>query len=120
MKLQKALRRARRTPDYQIAVETTEGLARLNVPDIHYVESLGHYILFHTKDRTVRVRASLKEQEGALRAYHFRRVHKSFLINLMHLENIYPTDVVVAGEKIPLGRVYRDSIVADFMRYMRG
>ena len=120
LRFQKAVRRRRVEKGQQLAVETAEGVARIAVADIIYLESQGHYVIFHTRNGDYRVRSNLKDHEADLRDLNFRRTHKSFLVNLQHLENVLTNDVVVAGEKVPLGRAHRDAIISDFMRYIRG
>ena len=73
MKLQKALRRRNRQQDEQLVIDSTEGLLRLPVADILYVEVMGHYLVYHTQERAVRARGSLKDSETLLLRHHFCR-----------------------------------------------
>lgn len=120
LRFQKAVRRVKTDVGRRLALETSEGIARIAVADILYLESQGHYVIFHTKGNSYRVRSNLKDHEEELRSLNFRRTHKSYLINLQHLENILASDVIVAGEKVPLGRSHRDAVISDFMQYIRG
>lgn len=120
LRFQKAVRRGKMDMGRQLALETAEGITRIAVADILYLESQGHYVIFHTRDREYRVRSNLKNHEEELRNLNFRRTHKSFLINLRHLENVLSNEVVVSGEKVPLGRAHRDAVISDFMQYIRG
>ncbi len=120
MRLKKALRWVQRAPERQIVVETVSGVMKLRVSDIYFLESQGHYVTYHTKNGDFRVRGKLKDHEDELKSDHFRRTHKSFVINLMYLDNVLNTDVVVAGQQVPLGRAHRDAVISDFMRYIRG
>ena len=109
MKLQKALRRRNRLQDEQLVIDSTEGMLHLPVTDILYVEVMGHYLVYHTQEKTIRARGSLKESEALLLRYHFSRCHKSFLVNLAHIINIRPGEVLAGTESIPLGRAYKDA-----------
>lgn len=120
MKLRRALRRISRNQGEKILVHTADGDAALRIADITYVEVMGHYIIYHTLSGVYRTRGSMKENEGILKAHQFSRAHKSFLVNLAHLENIQRSDVVVAGDTIPLGRSFKESIMQDYMQYLRG
>lgn len=51
----------------------------------------------------------LKVLEEELQELGFIRVHKTYLVNIKHIETIHPRDsvVTVAGENLPIGYTYR-------------
>ncbi len=118
MKFQKAWRRAKRNQGNQLVIETVNGPAAMRTDDILYVEVMAHYLIYHTVDQAYRVRASMKEHEKALRSYHFARCHKSYLINLRHLKSMNASEVIVGEYSIPLGRVYKDILMNEYMSYL--
>ena len=118
MKFQKAVRRAQRNQDDCIVIDTVNGPVGLAADSILYVEVMAHYVIYHTAQQAYKVRASMKEHEDALRAYHFVRCHKSYLINLKHLRSISASDVTVDDLSVPLGRTYKDSLLADYLKYL--
>ncbi len=118
MKFQKAVRRAERNLGNQMVIETVDGPVLLDTDKVLYVEVMGHYVIYHTFDGDHRVRASMKEHEDALRAYHFSRCHKSYLVNLKHLKRINASEVIVGEYSVPLGRAFKDSVMADYMDYL--
>ena len=120
LKFAKALKRVNSPEKRMLALNATDGLRKLKVEDIYCVEARGHYLVYHTKEGEVTVRAGIGEHEVELRQYHFLRSHRSFLINLAHLENVQAQEITVAGERLPLGRTYKDRLLMEFMRYMKG
>ena len=118
MKFQKAVRRAERSQGGSLFIDTVSGPVALRTDDILYVEVMGHYLIYHTPDRAFRVRASMKEHEDVLRAYHFARCHKSYLINLKHMKSVSASEVIVGEYSIPLGRAYKDGLLTDYMSYL--
>lgn len=118
MKFQKAVRRAERNRGTQLVIDTVNGPAVLNTDDVLYVEVMGHYVIYHTAGGEFRVRASMKEHEDALRAYHFARCHKSYLINLKQLKAVNGSEVVAGEYSVPLGRAYKDSLLNEYMKYL--
>ena len=120
MKFQKAVRRLSQRQDHVVVAETLDGIQKMKVSDIRYVEVLAHYLIYHTACGNFKMRGSMKEHETELCAYNFTRVHKSYLVNLACIENIHGSTVTVAGEELPLGRVYRDRVVNEYFRYIRG
>lgn len=62
-----------------------EGIRKLLIDSIIYVESFGHKVVFHTADATYRQNRKLEEIEKELGDYDFIRVHKSFVVNLKYV-----------------------------------
>ena len=50
--------------------------------DILYMESKGHNIEIHTKEKVQTVRATMSEYEQKLKPYGFVRIHKGFIVNM--------------------------------------
>lgn len=120
MKFRRALRRVKPDQEEQLMLDTSDGLVRVRVAEVQYVEVLAHYLIYHTDDKSYQVRGSMKEHESALRAYHFVRAHKSYLVNLNRIENIKASEVMVGGAALPLGRAYKDALMADYLRFLQG
>lgn len=62
-----------------------EGIRRLSLDSIIYVESFGHKAVFHTAGATYRQNKKLEEIEKELGIYDFVRVHKSFVVNMKYV-----------------------------------
>ena len=62
-----------------------EGIRKLLIDSIIYVESFGHKVVFHTADATYRQNRKLEEIEKELGDYDFIRIHKSFVVNLKYV-----------------------------------
>ena len=71
-----------------IALSCVEGEVRLKVPDIILIETAGHKCLIQMKDRTYQIYEKLEVLEEKLKDHGFLRTHKSFLVNMRHIENI--------------------------------
>lgn len=120
MKFQKAVSKVAQKREHMIAIDTGEGIRRLKTSEVLYVEVMAHYLFFHLKKEVFKVRGSMKEQLGMLIPFNFCRVHKSFLINLKYVEEIQKNEVLVGGKSIPIGRMYKDALMQEYMRYIRG
>ena len=120
MKFAKVVRRTLQKEDVYVTIDTQEGLKKIAVKDIFYMEVLGHYIYFHTLGGKLEVRGSMKDVEAQYSLYNFVRVHKSFIVNIRHVTEVNVTDLVVNGDNLPLGRVYRAKFMQVFLRYVNG
>ena len=124
MKFRRAVKRATRRSNRELTLDTVEGICQVRVPDIVYVEALDHYLTYHLRETAVgpsalKVRGNIGEHEPMLAPYHFCRVHKSFLVNLAHVELIRTSEVVLNGASIPIGRRYKKALMENYMRFMR-
>lgn len=124
MKFRRAVRRAVRRGGRELTLDTVDGIRRVRIPVIAYVEVLDHYLTYHmcekgTEPVRIEVRGSIGEHEALLMPYGFCRIHKSYLVNLAHIDVIRTTEVVVSGIAIPIGRRYKKALMEKYMQFMR-
>lgn len=76
--------------------------------DIIYVSANGEYINYHTARKKYMCFQRLKEAEIALRELGFQRCHRSYIVNLNHLESVASTEVTLTENIIlPLSKTYK-------------
>lgn len=118
MKFRKALRRAAQGRRRALVIDTVNGPISLEADSVLYIEVMAHYLIYHTSGREYRVRASMKDQEDTLKKYGFARCHKSYLVNLAHLDGVTASDIRVSDLSIPLGRAYKETLLNEYMKYL--
>ncbi|MBT9394983.1 LytTR family DNA-binding domain-containing protein [Hymenobacter sp. NST-14] len=91
-------------------------LRRLPVDDIFYVEGQKEYLMYYTATGKLLILQSFRKLEEQLPAGRFARIHKSYLINLRHLEFVERHRVQVHGTGLPIGETYRDGLL-EVLRY---
>ncbi|MCI5082660.1 MAG: LytTR family DNA-binding domain-containing protein [Saprospiraceae bacterium] len=88
----------------------------LNTTEISYLESDGRNTMIHLMDHSepLRSTASLKDCEDLLKNNTFIRIHRSFVINLIHIQKFSRgRDSFVQmdnGTKIDVGRSYKETL----------
>jgi DNA-binding LytR/AlgR family response regulator len=82
--------------------------------EIIYIESENVYLNIHTAKRKYLVRSKLDEFVSAYTNENFFRIHRSYAINIKHLETINSLSVKVAGQDIPLHKPYKQELLAVF------
>jgi DNA-binding LytR/AlgR family response regulator len=96
--------------DPVIFLKVNKRLVRTEIDDIYFVEGFGDYIKVITKDQTHVTYQSLSKMEELLPAEHFMRVHKSFIVNLHHIEFLEGNNVRINNTDIPVSATYRDQL----------
>jgi len=84
--------------------------------EILSVESLREYVRITTPDKSILVKYPLNEMEELLSKEHFLRIHRSFIISKDRITAFTATDVEIDGKQIPIGRSYKESVMAILER----
>lgn len=120
LKMKKAERYIARSADAPLVLQTGTGTVQRMVSEILYVESVKHYLYYHTASESFRVRGKLSEAEARLRPYHFARSSESYLVNLAHLKSMEDSDIIVGAARLPVSRRCRSEFLSAFTRYRGG
>lgn len=96
--------------DEAIFVKVNKRLLRIPYPDIQYVEGFGDYIKIISTAATHVAYLSLNKIEELLPERSFMRVHKSFIINLRHIQFVEGALVRIADKEIPVGATYKEML----------
>ncbi len=92
-----------------IGVQSKSELRLLKIPDVIYIERKDNYAVYVCRDKSYRSRQSLAEILKGLPGQ-FRQAHKSFLVNLSHVEELQAESggryaaKLSNGETLPVGR----------------
>jgi len=86
---------------------------KLNMGDVLYIESMGDFSkIITTQQKTHFVLVSLKNLEKQLPVKLFMRVHKQYIINLLHIANITANDIKLHNNiSLPLSAAYRQLLL---------
>ena len=101
------------------AVPTTEGLIFINTEDIIYCQGQSNYTdIYMANGKVITSSQTLKTYEDMLTDKHFFRVHKSYLINLHHI-NMYRRGeggiaIMSNGDEIEIARRSKTSFLNLF------
>ncbi len=94
-----------------VFVNANYSLIKISIRDITYIEGLKDYVRINLKDnKPIVTRMGLRGIEEKLHSEIFMRIHKSYIIALDKIESIQKTQLVIAGQEIPIGDTYRQSL----------
>lgn len=85
-------------------VNTKDGVQRLELSHICFVEVDGRKLLYHTVDGPVPASGSMREAETALAGKSFFRCNKGYLVNLEHVSGVKGDNALVGGEEVQISR----------------
>ena len=101
--------------DQTLTVKDANQITIVNMSDILWIESAGHYLIIHTADKNYVHRCSMKVILQNLNDS-FVRIHRSSIVNLQWIKHIRPrshgdAEVMLSNDrKLRLSRRYREAI----------
>jgi DNA-binding LytR/AlgR family response regulator len=96
--------------DAAVLIKSGPQTYRVKVSEILYLEKNGNYITVHLKEGNILIRENMGDIFDLVPAADFIRVHKSYVVSIRHISMIEVHQLIVNGEKIPIGSTYRDSL----------
>jgi len=102
----------------KLVLKEGRAILHLKHSDIKWFKTEGNYttiILQNNKKRVSRI--SLLQLLEQLPSEQFIRIHKSFLINKVHVTEVRANQIFVDDEKLPIGRIYQKNVKAIFSCY---
>lgn len=99
-----------------LTLETTDGVVRIPLHEIRFIEVQRNYLTIHAKkDTTVKMTLSEIEKELDDR---FFRTGRSFIVNLSYIHKTAKTDVVLTdGAIVPLSRGFYEAVNKAFIKH---
>ena len=92
-------------------------LVRLKYDDILWIEALAYRVVFYTETEKYVIYFSMKSVIKKLPASKFKRVHRSYIVNINKIKFIKDNSIVIdkKGRKkaIPIGKLYKDNFIAE-------
>ena len=114
-----ALREQR--PQEGLTLKTGSMLVRVPFSQLAYVEVNGKHLYFNLTDGQVRqVAAPMREYEGQLlQRPEFMRIHRSYIVNMMQIEELSSTGVhTFSGKDLPVSRLLYPPLQKDYMQLL--
>ena len=98
-------------PEDGFFIKEKHELIRLRFTEVLYVEAMDNYTRLHTAKGRHVLSQTLKAVEQKLAGHPFVRVHRSYLVNLRHVDLIAPRHVLIGGEKVPVSESQRQKLL---------
>ncbi|KPM48240.1 LytR/AlgR family response regulator transcription factor [Jiulongibacter sediminis] len=95
----------------RIFVRDHEKLVKIAIQDIQYIEAERNYCRICSNNKDHILTTTLKSLEEKLPSNPFLRIHRSFIVNLHHIDEVGLTNISVAGKTLPVSKSYRDDLL---------
>lgn len=116
--LDRAFQRLERRNRQSIVINIKGGFMRLEISDIYYIEVRDHSLMYHTADRLISARGTMRELEERLDGCGFFRCSKGYFINLEHVEGYQGDSALVGGDEIPVSRARKKEFLDALNNYL--
>jgi two-component system, LytTR family, response regulator len=91
-----------------VFIKSGAQIHHVKIADIFYLEKDGNYITIFLKDKKILVRENMTDIFDIVPQADFVRVHKSFVVAVRHITMIEVHQLIINGQKIPVGSTYRE------------
>lgn len=100
-----------------VFIKTGKATVKAMVDDIVLIQGLGNYVLVHTAENKKHTYYSSLNGLMDKLSEEFMRIHKSYIINLNHIDKIEDNHVYLNGHKIPVSLGKRDCLQQRIEQY---
>ena len=95
----------------RIFVRHKEKMIKIMLTDILYIEADRNYSRIFTNCKEYLLSVTLKTIEEKLSIQQFMRIHRSYLINIAHVDEVAESHVMIAQKAIPMGAGMREQLL---------
>ncbi len=94
-----------------IFVRNHDKMVKIVVKDIYYIEAQRNYCRIYSRDKEYMLVMTLKDLSEKLPQKNFVRVHRSYIVNIEHVDEVALSHVAVARKAIPLSKAFRNGLL---------
>ncbi|MDN3657040.1 response regulator [Ferruginibacter paludis] len=95
----------------RIFIRHKEKMIKVMLGDILYMEADRNYSRIFTSNREYLLSTTLKTIEEKMSMQLFMRIHRSYLINITHVDEVAESHVMIGNKAVPLGTGMREQLM---------
>lgn len=120
MRFTRALKRVRQREQQQILLTLSDGVKKLEIGQIYYVEVQNRILHYHTDEGEYCVRGTMQSVEQAFSTHPFAKCNYWYIVNLKHVSQVKQNIAVVGGHELEISRRNRTSFLKALADYVGG
>jgi len=95
--------------------KNNNSFVKIKYNDIYYIEAMENYALIKTNSHSYTIHLSMKTIEEKLPANIFKRIHRSYIVNLKKIHSIEKAELFIENnhslKALPIGRYFKNQIL---------
>jgi two-component system response regulator LytT len=119
-KLEKAIYFSKNREEKELLLNTENGIMRMKVSCIYYIEKNKNYLLYHTKKGVFTERGTMQTIRRELEGNTFYECMTGCLVNLKFVQKIGRDSVFLETEELPMSRRMKKEFIQHFADYIGG
>lgn len=116
--MDKAFRLLERRREHFLVLSNSREIRRIPISGITYIESVGHYVVIHSKEAAISFLKTLKSVEDQLTDEAFFRINQGILVHLPYVEAVLQDTAIVAGVQLNVSRIRKKGLMEALSRYL--
>lgn len=120
MKMKRALKRVQKKELPSILLTLPDGVKKLEVRQIYYLEIQNRMLYYHTDEGDFVVRGTMQSAESTLPSNVFSKCNHWYLVNLMHVTAVWKNTAMVGPFELEISRRNRAGFLKALAEYMGG
>ncbi|NVO11882.1 MAG: response regulator transcription factor [Bacteroidales bacterium] len=101
----------------EIFIKKNSSLVRIKYNDILWIEALENYVVINTINDKFTIHFTMKSIENQLPSVKFKRVHRSFIVNISRITSIEDNSVIIklndVKKVVPIGKSYKEKLLNE-------
>lgn len=98
-------------------IKVESKLVQVRFADVQYIEALGDYVHIVLAGQKLIVHSTMRSVEEKFPTQDFVRVHRSFIVNLRHVQAIEDNAVVIGKKHISIGQTYLREVLQRLNKF---
>jgi|AntRauMFilla1563_2_1112583.scaffolds.fasta_scaffold03236_3 DNA-binding LytR/AlgR family response regulator len=97
-----------------IIIRENGNITKVPIKSIFYIKASADYMLINTTYKTYVVNVTLKTLSEQLPQEVFKKVHRSYIVNIQYIQKLEKKSLWINGDKIPIGPGKRSDLGESF------
>lgn len=119
LKLKRILAHVGGKSEERIVIRAEGETVALQFRDIRYIEVEGHYLNWYLRDKTYRTLGPLKSLGQQLPEC-YCAISRWCVVNMQYVRSVVGDDVLMEGQKLRIGRAYKQNFLRSYAEFMVG
>ena len=97
-------------PEHVVFVRSGTEIARVDLREVRFVKSESNYVRFTLAEKEITTLMNMRDLELKLPSS-FIRVHRSFIVNMDHVDRLDSNDIKIGRALVPVSDSYREELL---------